>query len=64
MGSHMIEEQTSVSVMNSKCSRTIFSMVSKASRTIIWDSSLAAVVNTMNIDFHPDLTLLTRASTI
>lgn len=55
---------TSVSVMKSKCSRTIFSIVSNASRTIICDSSLAAVVNTMNIDFHPDLTFFTRASTI
>ena len=55
---------TSVSVMKSKCSLTIFSIVSNASRTIICDSSLAAVVKTMNIDFQPDFTLLTLASTI
>lgn len=55
---------TSVSVIYSKCSLTIFSIVSKAKRTIICESSLAAVVNTMNIDFHPDFTFLTRAKTI
>ena len=55
---------TSVSVMYSKCSRTIFSIVSKASRTIIWESSLAAVVKTMKTDFQPDFTFLTLASTI
>lgn len=54
----------SVSVMKSKCSRTIFSIVSKASRTIVGCSSPAAVVNTMNMDFQPDLTLPTRAKTI
>lgn len=54
----------SVSVMKSKCSRTIFSMVSKARRTMVGCSSPAAVVNTMNIDFQPDLTLPTRANTI
>mmetsp|Transcript_6902 Transcript_6902/g.15247 ORF Transcript_6902/g.15247 Transcript_6902/m.15247 type:complete len:289 (+) Transcript_6902:2046-2912(+) len=54
----------SVSVMWLKCSRTIFSMVSNASRTIMGSLSPAAVVNTMNMDFQPDLTLLTRASTI
>lgn len=54
----------SVSVMKSKCSRTIFSMVSKASLTMVGCSSPAAVVNTMNMDFQPDLTLPTLASTI
>mmetsp|Transcript_35654 Transcript_35654/g.84492 ORF Transcript_35654/g.84492 Transcript_35654/m.84492 type:complete len:236 (-) Transcript_35654:4104-4811(-) len=55
---------TSVSVMCSKCSRTIFSMVSKERRTICCASSCAAVVNTMNMLFQPDFTLATRARTI
>mmetsp|Transcript_24653 Transcript_24653/g.62011 ORF Transcript_24653/g.62011 Transcript_24653/m.62011 type:complete len:227 (-) Transcript_24653:2313-2993(-) len=55
---------TSVSVMCAKCSRTIFSIVSKDSRTIVCASSWAAVVNTMNMLFQPDFTLATRAKTI
>ena len=39
----------SVSVMWTKCSRTIFSIVSKARRTIMGSLSPAAVVNTMNL---------------
>mmetsp|Transcript_33175 Transcript_33175/g.84211 ORF Transcript_33175/g.84211 Transcript_33175/m.84211 type:complete len:375 (-) Transcript_33175:566-1690(-) len=54
----------SVSVMWLKCSRTIFSIVSNARRTIMGSLSPAAVVNTMSMDFQPDLTLFTRASTI
>ncbi len=54
----------SVSVMCPKYSRTIFSTVSKARRTTWGCSSCAAVVNTINMDFHPDLTFATRARII
>jgi hypothetical protein len=39
--------------MCEKYSRTIFSMVSNASATMLRCLSVAAVVNTMNMDFHP-----------
>jgi hypothetical protein len=54
----------SVSVMWTKCSRTILSMVSNARRAISGSLSPAAVLKTMKTDFQPDLTLVTRASTI
>mmetsp|Transcript_25816 Transcript_25816/g.70012 ORF Transcript_25816/g.70012 Transcript_25816/m.70012 type:complete len:294 (+) Transcript_25816:1780-2661(+) len=59
-----VKVAVSVSVMWLKCSRTIFSIVSKARRTIVGSLSPAAVVKTMNMDFQPLFTLFTRASTI
>ena len=54
----------SVSVMWSKCSRMMDSMVSNARVTTAGFSSPAAVVNTMNMDFQPLLMLLTCPRTI
>ena len=59
-----VNVEASVSVKCRKCSRTIFSTVSKASLTMVGSVSLAAVVKTMKTDFHPLFTLLTRARTI